>query len=96
MSGLGLMAAKTATERTPACVKTGATSYEAEQAVERLRRAGATARAVEADSALARGATPIEVFRELSQPAAPASSGFYRVGFWILLLLVLYLWFRSA
>ncbi len=97
MTGLGLKAAKTATERAPSCVRVVGSSYEAEQAVERLRSAGAKASAVSPDSLLAQRATPLADFEDLSRPAAPsAGGGFYRFGFWALLLVVLYLWLRSA
>ena len=97
MTGMGLKQAKTAADCAPSCVQVVATSYEAEQAVDQLRSVGARASAVSPDSALAQSATPISAIRSGSASSGSAGTGgFYRVGFWILLLVVLYLWLRSA
>ena len=97
LTGLGLKAAKTATDRAPSCIKVVATSHEADQAVDQLRNAGAKATAVDPGSPLAQSATPLSVFQNLSKPAtAPAGGWFYRIGFWVLLAIVLYFWLQSG
>jgi len=94
LTGLGLKAAKTIVDRTPSSVYAFASAEQADEAAQRLRKAGAKAAAVRPDSPQAQAAQSLEKLAEVGSPSLkPEGPSFVRFLFWALLLgLAFFLW----
>lgn len=100
ISGLGLKESKEATDRPPTRIKEFADRVEAEQALARLREAGARAVVVDADAPAAlaaskAGPTPRPERRTAPPSLQPQGSSFFPLAVLVLLLVALYAWWRG-